>query len=167
MKIKFIIKEELSKKEAASIMRICEENHYDNGGTLHFKALELPCKWTVLAKHDGKVVGYAVLYPEVLEKNDVYVMQVAIDKNYQHLGIGTMLYDYAYRHCKGYSFFTSNVNEQNFVSQAFHEKMGMRKFGIDEDGFMYKKEVGKDVKESFEDAKPEYFETKENEGENE
>ena len=72
MKIKFSVKQEISKKEAKSIMRICEENHSDNGGTLHFKALELPCKWTVLAKHNGQVVGYAVLYPEVLEKNDIY-----------------------------------------------------------------------------------------------
>ena len=161
MKIKIGIKQKLNIAEAERISQICEENRAENGGTLHYYALGLPSKYIALVKHMKNVIGYAILYPDVLVDNDIYVMQVAIDKKYHHLGIGTKLYQYCYNHSKGYSCMTANAHKTNFVSQNFHKKFGMEDIGFTGDSYVYCREIEKNISKNFENAKPETFEVDE------
>ena len=161
MKIKIECVKNLSSAEAEEILKINHDNLYVNGGQLHYAGI-LNHKFAVLAKIDGKVVGYTLLYPGFLVKKDLYVMQVAVDKNYQHLGIGSKMYKYAYEHSKEYSVLTANVNENNNISQNFHLKMGFIKYGNNNLGIIYVNPVTENVKKCFDDARPKCFYIKSN-----
>jgi len=157
--LKLEVVKNLSKKEKVEVSKINFENLAKNGGQLHFAGI-LAHHYVVLAKLNNVVVGYALLYQEFLYKNDLYVMQVAVDKRFQHCGIGSKMYEYAYKYSKGYSYLTSNVNPKNINSQKFHEKMGFRSYGINQYGLIYIKPVKKEINETFKDAKPICFKLK-------
>ena len=143
----------LNEDEKAQVLNINTQNLVANGGQLHYKGI-LEHKYAILAKINNKVIGYALLMPKVFSNNDLYIMQVAIDKKYQHNAIGSILYEYAYEHSKGYEYLTANANEKNMVSRKFHNKMGFESIGNDSDGIIYAKPISKDITKTFDDAKP-------------
>ena len=93
--------EKMNIVEKHHVLSINNQNLDINGGQLHYPGI-LEHKYAILAKIDEKIVGYALLLPSFLAENDLYVMQVAVDKKYQHKGIGSKLYNYAYEHSNGY-----------------------------------------------------------------
>ena len=138
------------------IKRINSENLIVNGGTLKHEGL-LPYDYVLIAIHENKIIGYALLKENFLCQNDIYVMQVAVDKNFQHQGVGSSLYEYAYHYSKGYDYFTASVDKKNPVSQHFHEKCGFCKTDETNLGYNYVKPVTEEVKKSFLDAVPKRY----------
>lgn len=149
----------LSENEKKQVIKINLDNQVENGGQLHYKGI-LQHDFVVLAKLNHRVVGYVLLYKGFLDARDIYVMQVAIDKQYQHCGIGSKMYDYVYNHSKGFEVVTANVNHSNIVSQKFHEKNGFTCCEENNLGLVYAKVVEKYIDKTFEDAKPIYFKSK-------
>lgn len=155
--LKIEVVENLSKKEENEVLRINYDNLKQNGGQLHNHGI-LKHNYAVLAKLNETIVGYTLLLRGVYDFKDLYVMQVAVDRKYHHLGIGSKMYGYVNEHAKGYSMLTSNVNPTNYVSQKFHEKCGFQKCGVNNLGLIYVKNITKDIKNTFENAKPCYTE---------
>ena len=150
------IKKKIDKDEKKRILEINESNLVTNGGQLHYKGI-LQHDFVVLVKHQEVVVGYALLKEAFLAENDIYVMQVAVDNGFKHLGIGTKMYNYTYNYLKRYKYFTANVNPNNKVSQDFHEKCGFKIIGENNLGLVYVKQVEKDVKLGLNAANKESF----------
>ena len=150
------IKKRIDEEEKKRILEINESNLVINGGQLHYKGI-LQHDFVVLVKCQQVVVGYALLKETFLAKDDIYVMQVAVDNDFKHLGIGTKIYDYTYNYLKGYKYFTANVNPDNIISQDFHNKCGFKLIGENNLGFVYVKNVEKNVKLELSDAKKESF----------
>ena len=146
----------LNSSDKQQVLKINIENNVKNGGQLHYAGI-LQHDFVVLAKIANKVVGYALLKSSFLADDDLYVMQVAVDKNLQHLGIGSKLYEYAYKYSKGFPYLTANVNEANGISQGFHKKMGFRHCGYNNLGMIYVRPITKEVINTLDDAKPESF----------
>ena len=150
------IKKKIDEGEKKRILEINETNLVINGGKLHYKGI-LEHDFVVLVKHQKVVVGYALLKEAFLAKNDIYVMQVAVDNDFKNLGIGSKIYNYTYNHLKGYKYFTANVNSDNKISQDFHKKCGFELIGENNLGLVYVKQVEKNVKLELSDANKESF----------
>ena len=101
----------MNHEEINQVFYINNQNLYINGGQLHYKGILLH-KYAVLAKIDNIVIGYALLITGFLLDNDLYVMQVAVNKLYQYKGVGSKLYQYFFKHLKGYKIITANVKRR-------------------------------------------------------
>lgn len=150
------IKRKLEEDERKRVLEINESNLVINGGQLHYKGI-LQHDFVVLVKHQEVVVGYSLLKEAFLAQNDIYVMQVAVDDSFKHLGIGSKMYNYTYNYLKDYKYFTANVNPDNKISQDFHQKCGFEVIGENNLGLVYVRPVERDVKLGLSDAKKESF----------
>lgn len=150
------IKKIIDEDEAKKVLEINKSNLVKNGGQLHYEGI-LEHDFIVLVKYQDVVVGYTLLYSSFLIKGDLYVMQVAVDNNFKHLGIGSKMYSYIYKHLKNYKFFTANVNPDNTVSKDFHKKCGFEVLGRNNLGLIYAKQVKKNVKLDLSSANKECF----------
>ena len=146
---------------AQQVLKINKENLIENGGSLKFDGI-LPHDYVVVAKSGDKIIGYTLLAENFFLKNDIYIMQVAVDNNYKHKGIGSAMYDFIFKHAKGYKYVAANVGEQNKISYKFHKKLGFEDFGIF-NGYRYNFEKPVDAKEDFKHSSKEiyHFKTKE------
>ena len=115
----------LDSTEEREVARINDENYIDNGGQLRCYGV-LPYDYALLAKCGTKVIGYALVAKTGLLLNSVYVMQVAVDNHYKHMGVGKALYSFLGQHSKGFDYITSNVHVGNTASENFHKKMGFK-----------------------------------------
>ena len=149
-------KNTLDENEEKRVLEINKSNLAKNGGELHYEGI-LDHDIVVLVKYKQVVIGYALLKKAFLDENDIYVMQVAIDNNFKHLGIGTNMYDYAYKHLKNYKYFTANVNPDNKISKNFHKKCGFKLIGENNLGLVYLKTIENVVKLDFTSAQKETF----------
>lgn len=150
------VKKILNKQEAKRVLKINKTNLVENGGTLHFKGI-LEHDFVVLVKYKQSIIGYTLLNKSFLYDDDIYVEQVAIDNKFKHLGIGTKMYNYIYKHLKNYKKFTANVNINNKISQDFHSKCGFELSGENEYGLTYVKQVNNDVLMDLSSAQQEIF----------
>lgn len=146
----------IDKDEKKRILEINRDNLAKNGGTLHYEGI-LQHNYAVLVKYKHSVIGYTLLAESFLCDDDIYVMQVAIDNNFKHLGIGTNMYDYAYKHLKNYKYFTANVNPDNKISKNFHKKCGFKLIGENNLGLVYLKTIENVVELDFTSAQKENF----------
>ena len=124
------------------IVEKCEEialqNHVKNGGTLRYLGLVRGADYLIFIKDShNDVVAFASLNKSFILKKDIYVMQVAVEKNHQRLGLGTKLYKYLIRHSKGYKYITSNVKKNNVASNCLHRKLGFKIIGEMGDDYLY------------------------------
>lgn len=117
------IKTKLSKNEEESINKIGEENSYQNGGKLFYAGIQ-PFDYVCLAKKDSDVIGFSFLLKSFLSKNDLYILQSAINKNYQNLGVSNALYNYIYSHSKDFDCITCGVLSNDKSSYKFYENQG-------------------------------------------
>lgn len=162
MDITLELKKKLNDKEAKEVAIINYQNLVQNGGTLHYPINYVYYDMSVLAKHDGKVIGYTYLARDSYQSQEtgkhkalLYVMQVAVDNEYKHQGVGKAMYGYIHRHMKGYSSLEADVNADNTVSQKFHHSCGFIKFDDDIDRNRYIMLVDKRVSLTLAQAKVE------------
>lgn len=122
---KYIIEtlKSLNEKDKNQILKINSENLYKNGGELENEGI-LPHDYIVVARLNEDIIGYAYLKKDFDRKNDMYVCQMAIDKNYQGYGIGTKIYEYIFKHLKGFDSISCHIRIYNPISKSFHEKCG-------------------------------------------
>ncbi len=150
------LKRKMNQEEKSRVLEINFENLDRNGGELHYEGI-LSHDYVALAKYKDEVIAYALLEENFITKGDIYAMQIAVDGNYKNKGIGSNLYDYVYRHAKGYKVFTASVNPSNIVSQKFHEKSGFEVVGQNNLGLLYVRPIKKDAGRSFFHARKEEF----------
>ena len=142
--------------EKKRILEINRDTLAKNGGTLHYEGI-LQHNYAVLVKYKHSVIGYTLLAESFLCDDDIYVMQIAVDNKFKHLGIGSKMYDYTYNHLKNYKVFTANVNINNKISQDFHNKCGFILIGENNLGLIYLKQVKRDVTLDLTSAQKENF----------
>ena len=108
------------------VARECEniatENLIENGGELQFSKTVYECDEIVYLIINDSIVGYVAIKYGYRLKDDAYIMQVAIKKNYQRNGYGTMLYNYVKNNIKGVNYLTCDIKEKNKKSINFHIK---------------------------------------------
>lgn len=117
---------------------IALENHISNGGTLRYLNLvKNASDYVLYCAYNNKVIGFLALTKSFLYKNDIYLMQIAVKKQFQKMGIGTALIKYLKSHSKQYKYITSNVRKDNIPSQKLHEKNNFKKIYETEDEYVY------------------------------
>ena len=122
--MKLIVTQGGNREYADQCIAIAEQHHVTNGGTLQFTQIVKYAHYLVCALDDDKVVGYVGLVENGIIDSDLYICQIAVDKEYAHQGIGTQLLDYVLHHSKKYKLVTSSVLAYNEYSQKLHEKLG-------------------------------------------
>ena len=123
-RLKLIVTQGANKEYADQCIAIAEQHHVTNGGTLQFTQIVKYAHYLVCALDEDKVVGYVGLVENGIVDGDLYIYQIAVDKEYAHQGIGTQLLDYALHHSKKYKLITSHVLAYNEYSKQLHEKLG-------------------------------------------
>lgn len=113
----------LNENDKNQILKINNENLAKNGGTLENEGI-LPYDYLVVARLNQNIIGYAFLKKDFYRKNDMYVSQIALDKNYQREGIGTKIYEYIFKHLKGFNSISCHIRIYNLGSRLFHESCG-------------------------------------------
>ena len=125
--------------EDKDIVKKCEkiafENNVENGGTLRFLGLVGYADYIMYCTCDDKVVGFAALNENFAYKNDIYILQIAVKKEFQNQGVGTELFEYLFHHSKQYRCITSNVKKGNESSLKLHKKFGFILMNLDGEHF--------------------------------
>ena len=147
-------KKKMSKEEIKNVLEINKSNLAKNGGFLHYEGI-LQHDYVVLVKYQDEVVAYALLKEAFLRPDDIYVMQVAVDNNFKSFGVGSQMYNYIYKHLKGYRFFTANVNPENTISQNFHKKCGFEVVGKNNLGLVFVRSIKQDAELTISSAQKE------------
>ena len=111
---------------------IVSENLSINGGTLNYSNLTYESNLLLLAIKDEKPIGFSSL---VELEDSFYVYQIAIKKEYQQKGIGSMLLEEAIGVAKSVGYdVTANVMEHNTNSKKMFERFGFKKLGYSSKG---------------------------------
>ncbi len=148
----------LNEDDKNQILKINNENLVKNGGTLENEGI-LPHDYLVVARLNKNIIGYVFLKKDFYKNNDMYVSQFALDKNYQREGIGTKIYEYIFKHLKGFYSISCHLRINNLGSRLFHEscgftlKLDMRYLN----NYIATKSVIENHLLSFDQAKPEKF----------
>ena len=117
---------------------INRENLSINGGTLNYSNLTYDSYILLLAIDNGVPVGYNSI---VVYEKGLYIYQIAVKKEYQNKGIGTLMLKKAIEIAKKHNTnVTAHVMNYNIASQKMFLKLGFQK--VDEDkktgnGFYY------------------------------
>lgn len=110
------------------VARECEviatENLIENGGELQFSKTVYECDEICYLVLNENIIGYVAIKYGYRLKDDAYIMQVAIKKEYQQKGYGTKLYNHIKENIKGVNFLTCDIKEKNTNSIKFHLKNG-------------------------------------------
>ena len=123
--------------------KIAQENNVINGGALIYADLYVYSNYILYCTVNDKLVGYIYLTKDVIVNNDIYIMQIAINKAMQGLGIGSIMVDYLKRHSRQFSCITSNVRPDNKKSYIFHKKNGFKIVGENQHGLIFVKKTKK------------------------
>lgn len=104
---------------------INRENLYTNGGTLNYSNLTYDSDILLVAFKDNIPVGYNSI---VMCEDGYYIYQIAVKKEYQNSGIGTLMLKKAIKIAKdNKSFVIANVMNYNINSQKMFLKQGFKK----------------------------------------
>lgn len=157
---KYIIEtlKKLNECDKNQILKINNENLAKNGGTLENEGI-LPYDYIVVARLNQNIIGYAFLKKDFYRVQDMYVSQIAVDKNYQLQGVGTNMYHYIFKHLKGFESISCHIRIRNSGSKIFHESCGFSaKIDIRYlNNYIATKEINDDNLLTFYDAKPEKY----------
>ena len=157
---KYIIEtlKKLNECDKNQILKINNENLAKNGGTLENEGI-LPYDYIVVARLNQNIIGYAFLKKDFYRVQDMYVSQIAVDKNYQLQGVGTNMYHYIFKHLKGFESISCHIRIRNLGSKIFHESCGFSsKIDIRYlNNYIATKEINDDNLLTFDDAKPEKY----------
>ena len=126
-----MIKIQKTTAENLQIARKCEqiakENLIQNGGELHFSKTVYECDEIYYLTINETIIGYAAIKYGYRLKDDAYVMQIAIKKQYQAKGYGTAIYNYLKKEIKHCKYITCDIKNENIKSINFHLKNGFIK----------------------------------------
>lgn len=139
-----------NKKIVDECEEIALENHVSNGGTLRYTNLvKHASDYVLYCTYNNRVIGFLALKEDFLLKNDIYLMQIAVKKQFQNMGIGTALIKYIKSHSKQYKYITSNVRKDNVASQKLHEKNNFKISNETTDEYIYCLRVKKIFNKKF------------------
>ena len=116
------IKKEMSDDESKEIRELLTENTIDNGGTLEYATLTRDVY--VKVESEGEILGYVGLVSH--GDGRLYVGVTAVKKEYQGLGIGSIMYDFIKQHSSQFSILTADVRNFNIASKRLHFKQGFK-----------------------------------------
>ena len=110
------------------------ENLVINGGTLNYHGLTYQSEVLILISLNDEIIGYNSL---VVYDNTLYVYQIAVKKEYQQKGIGTLLMEKAIELASSRNMdVTANVMEYNTNSKNMFLRLGFTKLGeMDGNGY--------------------------------
>lgn len=148
----------LNEDDKNQILKINNDNLAKNGVTLENESI-LPHDYLVVARLNYNIIGYAFLKKNFYRIGDMYVSQIALDKNYQRESVGTKIYKYIFKHLKGFKSISCHVGIQNSDSRLFYESLGFT-FKIDMkclNSYIATKSVVGNNLLAFGDAKPEKY----------
>ena len=114
---------------------IASENNIKNGGKLVYQGLVSCANYVMYCTYKDEVVGYVALDENFAYKGDIYILQVAVKKEFQHQGVGTTMFNYLFHHSKQYRCITSNVRKDNECSLKLHKKFGFSLMDLDDKQF--------------------------------
>ena len=146
----------LNQKDKNQILKINSENLYKNGGMLENEGI-LPYDYIVVARLNEDIIAYCYLRKNFDKEKDMYVPQIAIGKDYQGYGIGKKIYEYVFKHLKGFDSISCHIRIYNPESKSFHESCG---FSVKLDmrfinNYIATKKVTENDLLSFDEAQPE------------
>ena len=108
---------------------ITKENLSKNGGTLNYNNLTYNSDILLVASDNGIPIGYNSI---VKYNKGLYIYQIAVKKEYQNKGIGTLMLKKAIEIAEEQNtFVTAHVMNYNIASQKMFLNLGFKK--IDED----------------------------------
>ncbi|MDD6736145.1 MAG: ribosomal protein S18-alanine N-acetyltransferase [Clostridiales bacterium] len=95
----------------------------------------------VLAKEDGKIIGYCGFWKVY---GEVQVTNIAVLPEYRHRGVASALIDEMLAQCEGEEQFVLEVRASNSAAVSLYEKYGFKRAGVrrhfyrspDEDGIV-------------------------------
>lgn len=108
---------------------INRENLFKNGGTLNYSNLTYESDILLIAFDNGIPVGYNSI---VRYEDGLYIYQIAVKKEYQNKGIGTLMLRRAVEIAdEENTFVTAHVMNYNFASQKMFLNLGFKKVSED------------------------------------
>lgn len=150
------VKTDLTENEINNINKIADENSYKNGGKLFFIGIQ-PFDYVCLAKVNENVIGFSFLEKSFMSKNDLYILQSAVDNNYASKGVSSAMYDYIYSHSKDFDCITCGVISNDNKALKFYQNNGFIQLPHKTDfGFYLIKKANKDSL-SIKNAKPQAY----------
>lgn len=154
----------LSDDEKKEIRFIFAQNCTLTGGYLEHYLIDndkVKNDYYVVAKYENKIIGYCILQHNYLNKNELYINQIALRKDFQHRGIGKEIYNYVIKYSKGFSLLMAHVSLRNYESVKFHDRFGFEGEYIDNVGcYLFIKDVSNEHSQSIREAQKEIFELK-------
>lgn len=103
----------------------------------HYEGI-LMSHYVVCAIKEEKVLGYISLVDDNKFSGDLYMLQVAVDKEERGKGIANVLLDYVLHHSKGFTRVACDIKWNNEKSIKVHEKAGFTRKGNCESGRSYR-----------------------------
>lgn len=96
----------------------------------------LPNSMCFVAKYNEEIVGVYVLQPD--SKQNVELVNIAVEPKYQGYGVGGKLLDHAIGFAKDHKYLYLNVSTGNssLGPLGFYQKKGFRMIGIEPDFFI-------------------------------
>jgi [ribosomal protein S18]-alanine N-acetyltransferase len=84
---------------------------------------------TTVALAEDRVIGYQIAW---LIEDEVHLVNIAVDPDYQKHGVGTLLLNHLIEHARGQSksFITLEVRASNAAAQAFYRRFLFRTIGV-------------------------------------
>ena len=121
--------------ESEEFLKLCDyleenvtkENLSKNGGTLNFEKLVYNSDALFVAFDDNKPIGFNSI---TIRGAQYYIYQMAIKKEYQHQGIGSMFMEKLIEFVEEKNgFIVANVMDYNISSKSLISKFGFEKIG--------------------------------------
>lgn len=150
------VKTNLTEIKINNINKIADKNSYKNGGKLFFAGIQ-PFDYVCLAKTNENVIGFSFLKKSFMSKNDLYILQSAVDNNYANKGVSSAMYDYIYSHSKDFDCITCSALSNDKQTLKFYQSNGFTYLPRKTDfGFYLIKKANKDSL-SIDNAKPQAY----------
>lgn len=89
--------------------------------------LENPISHYIVAKQDGKIVGFAGIMDTL---DQMEITNIVVKKDSRNMGIGNTLLKYLISMSKGKEFIYLEVNEKNESAIKLYKKNGFKKCGL-------------------------------------
>ena len=117
-----------TRSDIASIVEECENlaytQHVFNGGTLRYRGLARYSDYLVCARDEKeKLVGFTALKGGYYRDNDIYISQIAVDKDLLRRGIASEMIKYIMNNSKGFNHLTADVRKDNVASNALFKSL--------------------------------------------
>lgn len=87
--------------------------------------------YTLYAEADGQVIGFVSSFPMNCKENELFVIQICVERNYRGQGIGGLLLNTLYeRHQQDKAFiFECTISPENLASQKLFQKFAQKHNG--------------------------------------